>query len=76
MNFKENVISNLKLLNEYRKIKKIKSKTFEKSSFRSNFSRNNIPRVEEITEMCEDFNINIDDFLTKKMTLEIVFKER
>lgn len=75
MNIKEIILYNLKVLDKYRQVNRIKSEAFMKSSVRSNLSRNDIPKIENIISICNDFDIEIKDFITKKIEISINFVE-
>lgn len=75
MNTEEIILNNLKALKEYQTAKKIKNNYLEASSFRSNLSRKNLPTVTTIIKLCEAFKISTNDFFTKKLDIELVFKD-
>ena len=76
MDIEEIILNNIKILKEYQIAKKVKNKYLESSVFRSNILRNGIPKIPTIIELCKDFNISADDFLTKELELKLVFKDK
>ena len=75
MKIEEIVIHNIGILKEYQKAKGIENKYLSSSSFRSNLLRKGLPKIATIIELCKDFNIDSNDFFTKKLELKLIFNE-
>ena len=75
MKIEEIVMHNIGILKEYQKAKGIENKYLSSSSFRSNLLRNGLPKIATIIELCKDFNIDSNDFFTKKLELKLIFNE-
>ena len=76
MNIEELILNNIKMLREYQIAKKIKNNYLDGSVYRSNVFRKGLPKIPTIVELCKDFNISVDDFLTKELELKLVFKDK
>lgn len=75
MKTEEIILNNLKVLSEYRSAKKIKNSYLEKSTFRNNLSRKNLPNVTTVIKLCEEFKISTNDFFTKELEIKLIFKD-
>lgn len=73
-NLKDIILNNLKVLYEYNKATGNKNEYLASGSFRSAISRKSIPKIDTIIELCNSFNINTEDFLTKTLELKIYIR--